>query len=444
MPLPQRPIPPGVFGPQPQGPSQGALSPPPPPAAPQRPQQPQRKQSFLDRILGLYGADPATHIPDEQRKSALGTGLFNAGLQTVMAGGRGHDSLTTGQAIGSMLGGLRGTGQYLGAQNTAAAQKQRIQQMIDQGDLGPEQLQAIMMQMLQQGDNEGARTVAEVIKSTAGTQEDRYIKSADPIYDTRKGEWIYPDTGTSMKPDSWQDLGDVKVPVFGVEPDWDHALMKGRNPNSDLRRADSNVKWLASAYEKSIKAVEPSYRLTSTALQAARAGDVEKDGAVQLALLYGFIRALDPNSVVREGEVRLANEAKGLRDLAVSYYNFLAEGDYSKVMAPEQIRQIMDIMGRLEVENQNWLKGQEAYYGQTLGRQLGVPQGTLRDPLETMGQQAGEIDYTYIPPTNPEAYSRMGQEAADRRSALQKQIDDAGGENPLTAELGEWTGLEDN
>lgn len=432
--------PPGVMGPQARGPQQGAL-------APSRPQQERevRKPNFLDRILGLYGADPATHIPDEQRKGALGQGLREAGIATLLAGGRGHESLTLGQTAGTIMGTLRGTGARIGAANTKAQQQAQMQAMVDSGDLGIDQLKAIQMQMLANGDNEGAKTVGAVLQQLIAAEKgQQFIKSKDPIYDTRKGEWIYPDTKASMKPDSWQDLGNVKVPVFGVTPDWEHALMKGRNPNSDLRRADSNIKWVISAYDKAIKAVEPSYRLTKTALKAARDGDVEKDGAVQLALLYGFIRALDPNSVVREGEVRLANEAKNLRDLAISYYRFFAEGDYSKIMSPEQIRGIMDIMSRLEKENAAWLQGQQVYYGQTIGSQLGVPPNMLRDPtVMFQSSEAGGADISYEPITGSSDadYANMGQNAAERRRLLDEDINRQPATNPFTEELGEWEGL---
>ena len=133
----------------------------------QAPQQAPRKPNMLDRILGLYGADPATHIPQEARRGALGEGLFQAGLQTVMAGGRGHDSLTTGQAVGSMLGGMRQQGPRM-------AQEQRmnqIREMAASGQLSAPQLQAIMMELISAGQTEEAKVVASVLNSLGDTQD---------------------------------------------------------------------------------------------------------------------------------------------------------------------------------------------------------------------------------------------------------------------------------
>jgi hypothetical protein len=129
----------------------------------QAPQQQARKPNLLDRILGLYGADPATHIPQEQRKGALGEGLFQAGLQTVMAGGRGHDSLTPGQAIGSMLGGMRQQGPRMAGQQ----RMNKIREMAQNGMLSPQQLQAIMMELIASGSTEEAKVVASVLNSLA-------------------------------------------------------------------------------------------------------------------------------------------------------------------------------------------------------------------------------------------------------------------------------------
>ena len=45
--------------------------------------------SFLDRLLGLYGGDPTSHIPQENRKEARGQALMSAGINVLANAGAG-------------------------------------------------------------------------------------------------------------------------------------------------------------------------------------------------------------------------------------------------------------------------------------------------------------------------------------------------------------------
>jgi hypothetical protein len=116
---------------------------------------------FLDKILGLYGDDPNTHIPQHQRQGALKRGLRDVSQALLSSGGRGHDSLTAGQAIGGALNTLQGTGARMGAEN----QQYRIQQMLQSGQLSPTQMQAILQEMLAAGDYKGAALLTSMLNN---------------------------------------------------------------------------------------------------------------------------------------------------------------------------------------------------------------------------------------------------------------------------------------
>ena len=389
----------------PQAPQRGAgvLS----SVAAQMPQEPgTRKQSVLDRILGLYGADPGTHIPEEQRGTALGRGLFQAGLGAASISGRGHDRPSVGQHLANFMGTMGQTGPAMAQENLSLQRRAKIQQLIESGQMNADQMQAVMMELIGQGDYEGARSIGEVLKTMLAARSSQYIRSPDPIYNTDTGEWIYPDMGEAggavkrnVKVAYPQgDPGNIgiaageQVSVPQREDGsyvWPLAVDAGESDASKANRYSGNIRSLTKEYEKAVNRVEPSFRLTHAAIGAAgsaRAGD----GAAQLGLLYGFIRALDPNSVVREGEVRLAQEAAPFRMRMIQLYNdFIA--NKSPIMAPEMVDMMVEFMTRLEESNVTWLGSQRHHYGTIMANEvLGGPRMDLfRDPLTIMGAGGG-------------------------------------------------------
>lgn len=374
-----------------QDPQQGLMGPPRPEI--QFPQMEGRKPNLLDRMLGLYGQDPTSHIPEDQRSGALQQGLREAGLATLAAGGRGHESLTPGQAIGTFFGTLQGTGARMGAQNEAQQRKQQIQEMVDSGNMNPEQMQAIMMQLIASGTPEdlaAARTIAEVIKSQGGADRYRNVPKGGLLFDTSTGKWLRPDgQGGVQEIDRWVDLGGMKVPEIDGQLDFEQAQGKTMTPGEIKRSYDSNLKWAVGKYENAIKPIEPSFRLTMSAIaQSDRA--IAGDGAAQLMLLYGFIRALDPNSVVREGEVRLAQEAATLRDQAIMWYNFMID-DKSKIMSPNMAVNITNVMKQLAQSNMDFIGSQRDQWAINIGGHFGIDQSLFRDPTAIFTSQISQF-----------------------------------------------------
>ena len=62
-------------------------------------------------------------------------------------------------------------------------------------------------------------------------------------------------------------------------------------------------------------------------------------GAADVALLYNFIKILDPGSVVREGEIALSQQAAGYVGTVLNLYNRVKEGD---LLTPDLRKSIRD------------------------------------------------------------------------------------------------------
>jgi hypothetical protein len=399
---------------------------------PQPQQRERRNPNFLDKILGLYGADPSTHIPEGQRGQVLQQGLRQAGIATAMAGGRGHDSLTPGQAIATFMG----TMQQAGPRYAAEQKKAQINAMLESGHMNPQQLQAAMQQLIAAGDYEGARMMSEVLKTQLAAGEDRYIKSKDPIYDTLTGTWIYPD-GQLAEPTEWRTQQhpttgrQVDVPYYGNTPDWSAAVPKGESDSSIRGRYNRNVLSLTDRYEKAIGKIEPSYRLTNAALSQADAARGGEMGA-QLSMLYGFIRALDPNSVVREGEVRLAQEAAPLRERAIQWYNSIIR-NRSPILTEKMVNELESTMQTLKADNESWMQGRREHYGGTLAEELLGKQrlDLFIDPFEMLGAgggnplaEAGKAEMVFDP-ADYETLAAKKWETEEGQEEMRREIREA-------------------
>lgn len=401
------PLPTGLFdGIRLQSPGLLGGGPPPPPGVMARgrppqgrsapPQQGRRQPNFLDRILGLYGADPATHIPEDQRKQALSRGLMRGGLATVMAGGRGHDSLTPGQAIGTMLGTMQQTGPTMAAEGRQA----QLRQALEQANGNPEVMRQMMMKLIAAGDYEGARSVSEVLKSMTQSQDDRYIKVGDGLlYDTETQQYI-PWEGRGEEVAGFgQNLahpeglpGQYRVPYNEEgEYDWSKAALEGEDPYQARERRMNRERQVSEDYEKKVKSAEGAMRFIATGLNAvelARArsggGDLEISGPEQINLLYAFIKGIDPESVVRTGEIDLAREAASLSDKIQGFIDKWFSGE--SVIVPGRMIQAVEQMLAAHQEAQRGFISDQREHALGLANRWGIAdaENLVRDPTENI------------------------------------------------------------
>lgn len=138
-------------------------------AQPGRPQQEKKGTSFLDRMLGLYGNDPNSHIPAEHRKEARGNALMGAGINVLANAGAGFQSQGFGEAIGNALQGAHAGAAQYGANLQQQNMQAKLRAIAESGT--PEELQAMMQELIVQGGPENmkaAQMLAQIISARAG------------------------------------------------------------------------------------------------------------------------------------------------------------------------------------------------------------------------------------------------------------------------------------
>jgi len=90
---------------------------------------------------------------------------------------------------------------------------------------------------------------------------------------------------------------------------------KTKNDNDWIFNASKSVKGIADSYSKIYGAAESVKSMTG------------KNPAEDVAVLYDFVKTLDPNSAVREGEVGLARSMASLKGKAEVLFNSVTKGD---------------------------------------------------------------------------------------------------------------------
>lgn len=132
------------------------------------------------------------------------------------------------------------------------------------------------------------------------------------------------DTGSS----SWQTAQDQNGRPYYVDP-------RTRQPvigsDGNLLRPTDNRQNVISQGEGALRG-EVEKRLAPIRSQISAYSTLESSlgqnsGAGDLAAIYQFMKALDPNSVVREGEFATASNSAGVPTAIVNYYNKLVNGE---------------------------------------------------------------------------------------------------------------------
>lgn len=186
-------------------------------------------------------------------------------------------------------------------------------------------LQQLFAELVRMGDTEMAGKVGEVLKS----QSDLLMPPAP-------------------KPTNLQefDAGDriiLRDPVTGQE----RIIQKGATPRAagegggDDRQRLAREDRLAAQYERAVKVPLEAYETITQSLQNDVARAKARDGAAQYSLLVTFIKALDPGSVAREGEVALARQAQSLWSSVQAGLARVQNGGLIDTRLVEQMEQLL-------------------------------------------------------------------------------------------------------
>ena len=88
-----------------------------------------------------------------------------------------------------------------------------------------------------------------------------------------------------------------------------------------------------------------------------------------MGMVYGFMKALDPGSVVRESEYALAERGKGLLDTVSNYGTQLATG---KKLTPQQVMNMQALAADIAVQQEKLIREHEGNYV-AIAQQAGIP-----------------------------------------------------------------------
>ena len=103
------------------------------------------------------------------------------------------------------------------------------------------------------------------------------------------------------------------------------------------------------------------YRVSQTAVNQIRSSAESGTGVGDISLIYQYIKMLDPDTGVREGEIALANQTGSLPDRVVNTYNNILRGhklnDKQRKQFVDEASRLLQVRSKGMEEHVEWLKG---------------------------------------------------------------------------------------
>jgi hypothetical protein len=144
------------------------------------------------------------------------------------------------------------------------------------------------------------------------------------LYNPNTGEFIQPPGGGQGRP-KWNEIITDEGVFLYDEKDPTRKMKIGDRPdrNEGEGRKFSQEKSLRAEF---IKQAQP-YTDLRTNYQRIKASAMDNTGASDIAMVYSFMKMLDPTSVVREGEFATAANAGGVDSQVIGMYNRVLSGE---------------------------------------------------------------------------------------------------------------------
>ncbi len=171
----------------------------------------------------------------------------------------------------------------------------------------------------------------------------------------------------------WEDLGGTKAPPRGAS---------GGGVGGPGGIKFGNEKALRSEYLKAVKDVGPVY----DGWQRVLAGKSLGTGVGDMSMIFGYMKMLDPTSVVREGEVANARNAAGVPEQILAEYNRVVGGG---ILSDEQRQQFVAAAEAAWQPFSTRLEDAKRVYG-TLATEYGMdPSRIIIDPVPAVVAGSG-------------------------------------------------------
>lgn len=287
-------------------------------------------------LSGLFGGAPQAQGPGQQRMGLRGL-LDPAVAMPVAAALLGNQGNTAN--LGNAFGALGpAVAQRRDRNRTYDWLRQNAPEYADLIDGGLDGRSAMELYARQR--------FAEAPKNPASVQEFEYAK-ATGAFDGNFTDW-------QTKGIREQD------PTFGRERD----LRK----DYDL---DPNIK---------------NYKIVRDNYERIREGAQIQTGAGDIAVIFGYMKMLDPTSVVRENEQATAANAGGIPAHIRNLYNRAMAGD---LLPPESRAQIVQAADKIYQQASSNLEDTNTRYGEIAGRYELDPSGVVQAPEQYEPLQIG-------------------------------------------------------
>lgn len=172
--------------------------------------------------------------------------------------------------------------------------------------------------------------------------------------------------------------------------------------------------------------VQDGYRRLIAATEQREANPASVSPASDIALVFGYMKMLDPGSVVREGEYATAKNAAGVPVQVMNAYNKAINGEF---LAPEQRQDFVDTAGRLYAQARQGAEGVASRYrelakGQNLdeGRVVALPDALAAPKISQKKADAGSMPEIVRGGRPPNGYT-AGSYVAKSKSILSQRPD---------------------
>jgi hypothetical protein len=261
------------------------------------PQQPQpAAPAGLGAIDNLFA-------PPVSPEKAMPLALLNAGL--TLSASRGSTPEAVLQAL------QVGQGTYAAAQQ--AQTRQQLQELLASG-AGPEEILQIARQLIAAGDVQSGKALIESL----GDAGEPFTLSPGDTRFSPTGEEI---ASVPAEPDELtpRDVSPTETGWF----DGQGNLVKTTRRIEDPSKMLEDITKLGNSF----RAETRDQAAVASAFGRVQESGTDPSAAGDIALIFSFMKMVDPGSVVREGEFATAQNAGGIPDRTRALYNRLLNGE---------------------------------------------------------------------------------------------------------------------
>lgn len=238
-----------------------------------------------------------------------------------------------------------------GRQRQAVEQnKAQLQGLVQNAGMDLQSMQRVFLELLGQGDVNAARTVSEVLKTmTAGTAGSAGVNSqmVNTVASRQAGAPVH-------VLERFGEGAEIQVPrdPRTNQYDWDAAVPTRPTAGQDITRMDifNMERTSRNDFRTDVMPQVAAYKQVQDALDLYEAELTSGDStlaAANIQYLYAFIKAMDPETAVREGEIKLVGEATPLVDSIKTRIQEFSEGR-SPVLSEETARQMTRSMKAMQ------------------------------------------------------------------------------------------------